>query len=179
MSTTLSDNHQYLSPDDSISLSLEYYQQHLDRNDEIDDNRSHLEKKEEVTLEEVKKSTESTKLTKQISDGDEQSLLNPSDNASHHRCTDPNSNDVDDCNSNGDGSDALKTNDDDKKDVLIKNEERTNDRRYLQCPAAVSMSHLQKFLRMKYALSTEHKVSGFFLYNLGVLQINLERYIIF
>ncbi|KAF5278005.1 hypothetical protein FQA39_LY18421 [Lamprigera yunnana] len=32
------------------------------------------------------------------------------------------------------------------------------DRRYLQCPAAVTMSLLQKFTRMKHALSTEHRV---------------------
>uniref|UniRef100_A0A146LLX1 Polycomb complex protein BMI-1 n=1 Tax=Lygus hesperus TaxID=30085 RepID=A0A146LLX1_LYGHE len=31
-------------------------------------------------------------------------------------------------------------------------------RRYLQCPAAVTMSHLQKFLRMKYGFSHEVKV---------------------
>lgn len=33
-------------------------------------------------------------------------------------------------------------------------------RRYLQCPAAVTMSHLKKFLRMKYCLSHDHKVSS-------------------
>ncbi|XP_024085703.1 polycomb group protein Psc-like [Cimex lectularius] len=31
-------------------------------------------------------------------------------------------------------------------------------RRYLQCPAAVTMSHLKKFLRMKYGLSHDHNV---------------------
>lgn len=36
-----------------------------------------------------------------------------------------------------------------------------NDRRYLQCPAAVTMSHLQKFIRMKFGLTPEHKVSLF------------------
>lgn len=34
-----------------------------------------------------------------------------------------------------------------------------NDRRYLQCPAAVTMWHLQKFVRMKYGLTSEHRVS--------------------
>jgi len=31
-------------------------------------------------------------------------------------------------------------------------------RRYLQCPAAVSMKHLKKFIRMKYGLGSEHRV---------------------
>lgn len=33
------------------------------------------------------------------------------------------------------------------------------DKRFLQCPAAVSMKHLQKFIRMKFALSQNHKVN--------------------
>lgn len=45
--------------------------------------------------------------------------------------------------------------DDNNKEQLLSN----NDRRYLQCPAAVTMSHLQKFVRMKYALTSEHRVS--------------------
>ncbi|KAL1502520.1 hypothetical protein ABEB36_007652 [Hypothenemus hampei] len=32
------------------------------------------------------------------------------------------------------------------------------EKRYLQCPAGVSMKHLQKFLRMKYGLTEDHKV---------------------
>jgi hypothetical protein len=32
-------------------------------------------------------------------------------------------------------------------------------RRYLQCPAAVTMSHLKKFLRMKYNLNHDQRVS--------------------
>lgn len=31
-------------------------------------------------------------------------------------------------------------------------------RRYLQCPAAVSMKHLKKFIRMKYGLRSDHRV---------------------
>lgn len=34
-----------------------------------------------------------------------------------------------------------------------------NDRKYLQCPAAVKISYLQKFIRMKFGLTSEHKVS--------------------
>ena len=30
--------------------------------------------------------------------------------------------------------------------------------RYLKCPAAVTMRQLKKFIRMKYGLSSEHKV---------------------
>ncbi|XP_017772149.1 PREDICTED: polycomb group protein Psc-like isoform X2 [Nicrophorus vespilloides] len=48
---------------------------------------------------------------------------------------------------------------DSNKDVTkCEKDERVRDRRYLRCAAAVSMSHLHKFLRMKYALSPEHKV---------------------
>jgi hypothetical protein len=32
------------------------------------------------------------------------------------------------------------------------------EKRFLQCPAAVSMKHLQKFIRMKFALTQNHKV---------------------
>lgn len=36
---------------------------------------------------------------------------------------------------------------------------RDCDKRFLQCPAAVSMKHLQKFIRMKYGLTGDHRVS--------------------
>lgn len=37
------------------------------------------------------------------------------------------------------------------------------DKRYLQCPPAVSMKHLQKFIRMKFGLTGDHRVSPFVL----------------
>lgn len=55
-------------------------------------------------------------------------------------------------------ADVYKVQSDNKIDVVKVTDERARDRRYLQCPAAVSMTHLQKFIRMKYALSSEHKV---------------------
>lgn len=33
------------------------------------------------------------------------------------------------------------------------------DKRFLQCPAGVNMKHLQKFVRMKYGLTADHRVS--------------------
>lgn len=38
-------------------------------------------------------------------------------------------------------------------------ESKDCDKRYLQCPAAVSMKHLQKFIRMKFGLTGDHRVS--------------------
>lgn len=40
-------------------------------------------------------------------------------------------------------------------------ENRDCDKRYLQCPAAVSMKHLQKFIRMKFGLTGDHRVTIF------------------
>lgn len=47
----------------------------------------------------------------------------------------------------------------DNKSSFIEGE--MSHKRFLQCPAAVRMSHLMKFLRMKFALSNEHRVSIF------------------
>lgn len=125
----ISDPNQYFSPDDSISLSLEYYQHHLD-----------------TTSEKVDK-TETEQLLLTIKES---------------KCDGKNENDID--------KSAI---DDNIKEVKCASEivnasvkeERITDRRYLQCAAAVSMSHLQKFLRMKYALSPEHKVSARFFFS--------------
>ncbi|CAL8096019.1 unnamed protein product [Orchesella dallaii] len=48
-------------------------------------------------------------------------------------------------------------------DVSTDNSEQANDRRYLQCPAAVSVGLLKKFIRMKYGLSDDYRVD--LLYN--------------
>lgn len=37
--------------------------------------------------------------------------------------------------------------------------EEERNKRFLQCPAAVTMGHIMKFLRMKYALTEGHRVS--------------------
>nr|XP_022908864.1 polycomb group protein Psc-like isoform X1 [Onthophagus taurus] len=80
----------FLSPDDSISLSLEYYQRELD--------------------------------TTPIENGTKTNVC---------------------------GGANIKS---------IKNSGVKCDRRYLQCPAAVQMTHLQKFIRMKFGLKDDHKV---------------------
>ncbi|KAK9702390.1 Zinc finger, C3HC4 type (RING finger) [Popillia japonica] len=120
---TLGDENQFLSPDDSISLSLEYYQQNLD-----------------TTSSSPKKTEDRSTKSDSISVGD---------SVKRDRNVD----------------DKLEVSDDkvqsDKNDSKPnKDEQRLRDRRYLQCPAAVSMTHLQKFIRMKYALSSEHKKFG-------------------
>ncbi|CAG9853546.1 unnamed protein product [Phyllotreta striolata] len=51
-----------------------------------------------------------------------------------------------DCNKNGD------------KDVTNDENGKNCDKRFLQCPAAVSMKHLQKFIRMKFGLTADHRV---------------------
>lgn len=58
------------------------------------------------------------------------------------------------------GVDAVKV----KRDAEDPVECRERCRRYLQCPAAVGMSHLKKFIRMKYGLTDEHRVSGYFFF---------------
>jgi polycomb group RING finger protein 4 len=93
---------QFFGPEDSISLSLEYYQAHLDATPsegvEVSSNRADL-------------------VDKSVA-GDRHKV-------------------------NG------------AKESEPKGE---GEKRFLQCPAAVSMKHLQKFIRMKFALTQNHKV---------------------
>lgn len=91
ISKYVGDKTQFFSPDDSISLSLEYYQLHLD-----------------TTPLKTRTGIESA-LTKCDTDD---------------KCADG-----------------------------------ENEKRFLQCPAAVSITLLQKFIRMKYGLTNGHKVS--------------------
>ncbi|KAI4454499.1 ring finger domain-containing polycomb group component [Holotrichia oblita] len=121
---TLGDENQFLSPDDSISLSLEYYQQNLDTS-------SSPKKTEDRRISDSKDySEDSVKSERNVENRESDQKLEVSD-------------------------DKVQS---DKSDSKSKDEQRLKDRRYLQCPAAVSMTHLQKFIRMKYALSSEHKV---------------------
>ncbi|CAG9770220.1 unnamed protein product [Ceutorhynchus assimilis] len=92
-------SHQYFNQDDSISLSLEYYQATLDTTD-------------------TKKCTSDQ--------------LNARNNGQ--------------CNNNI------------NSDKSSSDKPRVCDKRYLQCPAGVNMKHLQKFVRMKYGLSADHRV---------------------
>ncbi|VEN47616.1 unnamed protein product [Callosobruchus maculatus] len=124
ISCYVGDKTQFFSPEDSISLSLEYYQTHLDTTD-VKDRRRHVEcpvasdssdtYKQKVTANFENdtgcKEDSSVQISKKLTDSDTQKEGN-------HDC----------------------------------------DKRYLQCPAAVSMKHLQKFIRMKFGLTIDHKV---------------------
>ncbi|XP_057669169.1 polycomb group protein Psc-like [Diorhabda carinulata] len=108
---------QFLSPEDLISLSLEYYQTHLDTTDI-----------EEPAINSPFNGTISkTQVVNDISD-------------SVNKIKDSES-----CKSDKDSN---------KKDE----NENNCDKRFLQCPAAVSMKHLQKFIRMKFGLTGDHRV---------------------
>lgn len=129
MSTT-EENNQYFSPDDTISLSLEYYQHHLDhpsrRRSSSASSPTKPPPKPDVT-----DSKDATEKDSELQNGD--SVRSEETRIENGSC----------------GEGETKSEDDVRK----------TERRYLQCPAAVTMSHLQKFLRMKHALSSEHKVS--------------------
>lgn len=119
ISSYVGDNNQFYSPEDSISLSLEYYQAQLD--------------------------TTAVNSTTKVKNSD-----------------------------NKDGESEAKKDVDvsgagDSDEHLLK-----NDRRYLQCPAAVTMSHLQKFVRMKFGLTSEHKVSVQFI-SIGLSRFSPKR----
>lgn len=122
----LGDDTHYFSPDDLISLSLEYYQQHLDKTQEKKAKSDNSEERTKFSA------SESPGKENENAIKNNGALTGVSANVSCDK-TD---------NVENDGG----------------KEEKVRDRRYLQCPAAVAMSHLQKFLRMKYALSPEHKV---------------------
>nr|BAW19567.1 polycomb group RING finger protein 4 [Gnatocerus cornutus] len=115
VSPYVGDKSKFFGPEDSISLSLEYYQHHLDKGD-------------------VSKPTTKQSDSDRVKVADKSaSILNNNNNDSV-----------------GDKHKLSAKNDTDKSDK--------SDKRFLQCPAAVSMQHLQKFVRMKFALSPNHKV---------------------
>jgi len=48
--------------------------------------------------------------------------------------------------------------------IMLCGVKRSNDRRYLLCPAYVSVSVLKKFLHVKFELSSKHRVRTFCLH---------------
>ncbi|XP_028134895.1 protein suppressor 2 of zeste-like [Diabrotica virgifera virgifera] len=120
LSNYFGDKFQFLSPDDSVSLSLEYYQSHLDTTD---------------------------------TEEPEKSVLNNSE------CSKPTNNSENSGSVNIDSklenSDSVKNGD---QDLCKTDQDSKCDKRFLQCPAAVSMKHLQKFIRMKFGLTGDHRV---------------------
>lgn len=112
----------FFNPDDSISLSLEYYQIHLDKTAENEKIKSRAILNGGGSNSDVK--------------------LESSDNS-----TDKNGDNKSDCDKKSATSISTTT-----------TTNKTGDKRFLQCPAAVTMRHLQKFVRMKYGLTSDHKV---------------------
>lgn len=129
VSSTCGDQNQYLGPDDAISLSLEYYKAHLDTTQNSP--------------------SSDTKSTNNQDSSKQSDLIINSANLSAEKT---NSCDSNNFVSVGDDKTRVSESFDEFADS------RRGDRRYLQCPAAVTMSLLQKFVRMKYALSAEHRV---------------------
>lgn len=134
MSHNVGDKTQYFSQDDLVSLSLEYYQAHLDHTNAVSktsaksesaDNKSQLNNTENGL----------TKTTSNIS-VEKQSDLTCDSSQTNAK-------------NNGKVSGNIST------DSVPKE----CDIRYLRCPAGINMKHLQKFLRMKYGLTADHRVS--------------------
>ncbi|KAJ8970884.1 hypothetical protein NQ317_010793 [Molorchus minor] len=117
ISTYIGDKTQFFSPDDTISLSLEYYQSYLDAAD-LNERR--------------------TSSTQPFSSPTRTIDVSDSDSTKNSDKTDANSAD-------GEREDGER-------------EDKDCDKRFLQCPAAVTMKHLQKFIRMKFGLTGDHRV---------------------
>nr|XP_023023446.1 uncharacterized protein LOC111511646 [Leptinotarsa decemlineata] len=134
ISSYIGDKAQFLSPDDSISLSLEYYQSHLDTTDKED--KPSAARSSNINESELKQTDISENSDKSKTD-----LTNEANKTSE--CV----------------KDDVVTGSD--KESTVNGEKQTSrdcDKRFLQCPAAVSMKHLQKFVKMKYGLTGDHRV---------------------
>lgn len=136
ISSYVGDRNQFFGPEDSISLSLEYYQAHLDLTD-VDEKQKTSDvdtsPRDDSAHTQNKQKTETPDLTDINSDSD---------------CT-------------KDREQTCKNSDDDseKSERDAKSAGKECDKRFLQCPPAVSMKHLQKFIRMKFGLTGDHRVS--------------------
>lgn len=120
-----------------MSLSLEYYQLHLD-NTTIEDD------------------TSKTLLT--INDNINKNIL--CENGINKRTiATTGENESNDCIHKKNGSKLSCCSDNCVNCVKDQCVNKESDKRFLQCPAAVSIKLLQKFIRMKYGLTDGHKVS--------------------
>lgn len=144
---TLGASIEFLSPDDMISLSLEYYQQHLDTSNQASKTPDR------------RKSDHEDNVDANANINNKNSAKNIDNIGGECKQTDSSS-----------SSDNIQS---DKSDIK---EEKLRDRRYLNCPAAVSMKHLQKFIRKKYALTTEHKVSCYSVITLRTIFFAVTEY---
>lgn len=131
ISQYIGDRNQYFSPEDLISLSLEYYQDHLDTTDINHKN------KETNSANPANSSMQDTNTTI------EAKPVTPT-------AEDPNTIVTKDINISESDTTVAKSNGQIRSEL--------GDKRYLQCPAGVNMKHLQKFVRMKYGLTGDHRV---------------------
>lgn len=148
----MGEKNQFLGPDDPISLSLEYYQVHLDDSDEIKTRKPLLQTTTESNTE-TSKESDSDKTREQTNN--------------NTNCADLN-NKVDSI------VDKTENSSDNPNDLCVEKDNKDCDKRFLQCPAAVSMTHLQKFIRMKYGLTGDHRVSFHWLFPF----LSFESYVI-
>ncbi|KAL3271032.1 hypothetical protein HHI36_021532 [Cryptolaemus montrouzieri] len=131
VTSNVGDKAEFFSADDMISLSIEYYQAHLDT-------RSTKDKVKTVI---------SDKVVEINSESRESSNLKiDSCEVSEHL-----KRDKDESKENGEETG-------DKCRDESKEHNKDDDKRYLKCPAAVSMQLLQRFLRMKFGLTADHRV---------------------
>ncbi|XP_045467279.1 uncharacterized protein LOC123675803 [Harmonia axyridis] len=132
----------FFSTDDMISLSMEYYQEHLD----------------DTPIESEKDTVRNTIVNSEASDN--KSVEDNSETKGDtSRCENSEHSEPvkDTTNKIGDSS-VMSEPSSDNKDVENSEEHRLDGKRYLKCPAAVSMQLLQKFVRMKYGLTLNHRV---------------------
>ncbi|XP_018318412.1 protein suppressor 2 of zeste [Agrilus planipennis] len=162
MTTNVDDQFQYFSPDDSISLSVEYYQPHLDQNANREDAPTQSRTSPSGSVQSVTEPNVINKLI--VSDGCTNGLKTGNEDGEVVECSG-----VEDSQKAKTVIDIVPKIEDGctKSDAGESDKDGRKDKRYLQCPAAVTMSILQKFVRMKYALSLEHKVD--IIYNGEVL----------
>lgn len=157
----------YFSPDDSISLSVEYYRPDI----EFESDKSQSENVSEKCLKFASNADLyiDSEFKLKFRNNDTNSVVSnivsktekPNENSDLPNQDDLNVNTSESVKSTepvlkydtGDNINSVKSS--------VTQEKEPNPKRYLQCPAAVRMSHLKKFLRMKFALSNEHRVSVF------------------
>lgn len=144
ISSYVGDKTQFFGPEDSISLSLEYYQAHLDLTDVEGKPKAHSPKTVGDTSSSTHSDSAQTQIKQKTDDSDLTNVNSDSDCTKDREQVCRNSD-------NGNGkSDS---------DRDVKSPGGECDKRFLQCPPAVSMKHLQKFLRMKFGLTGDHRVS--------------------
>ncbi|XP_018570886.1 polycomb group protein Psc-like [Anoplophora glabripennis] len=135
ISSYVGDKTQFFGPEDSISLSLEYYQAHLDSTDAEEKSKPPLLSSDSDTSSNNSSQSDGVQTQNKIKT-EKPDLTNVNSDS--------------DCTKDKEQNDGGNSVSD--RDV------RECDKRFLQCPPAVSMKHLQKFIRMKFGLTGDHRV---------------------